>query len=156
MQKTEGLRIKDVLFLPGGKIFEFHSDSNFRSHFDSHSPSVQALLLFAWPSFDSAKSFHCIKVLLRHRIPTALRLCYFLLDQKVTKKSRTASGTFLLCLVDFSESRFALMIVNCWKFAVRCFLLRQFFSKKKLSCKKRRESRRQTANCKHVRDAVRS
>ncbi len=43
----DGVRIKDVLFLPGGKIFEFHSDSNLHSQFDSHSPSVQALLLFA-------------------------------------------------------------------------------------------------------------
>ena len=103
-----------------------------------------------------AQAFHFIKILLRHKISTALRLCYFLLDQKVTKKSRTASGTFLLLQSDFSESRFPLLILNCWKFAVRCFLLRQFFYKKKLSCKKRRESRRQTANHQHVLDAVRS
>ena len=42
----------------------------------------------------------------RARFSTALRLCYFLLDQKVTKKSRTASGTFLCLCNDFSESRF--------------------------------------------------
>jgi hypothetical protein len=51
--------------------------------------------------------------------PTALRLCYFLLDQKVIKKSRTASGTFLLFFGDFGESRLILEILNCWQLAVR-------------------------------------
>ena len=103
-----------------------------------------------------AQAFQHYKFFTHLHISTALRLCYFLLDQKVTKKSRTASGTFLLCLGVFSELRFTLLTLNRWLFALRCFLLRQFFSKKKLSCKKRRESRRQKANCQHVLDAVRS
>jgi hypothetical protein len=70
------------------------------------------------PSFGKLFAFTLL-ILVQIMPSTALRLCYFLLDQKVTKKSRTASGTFLLFFDDFSESRLILEILNCWLFAVR-------------------------------------
>jgi hypothetical protein len=87
--------------------------------------------------------------------PTALRLCYFLLDQKVTKKSRTASGTFLLFFGDFGESRFSFKDYKLLSVCRALIFTKTVFHKEKLSCKKRRVSQSQTANCQPVLDAVR-